>query len=426
MNISGVVHIGGHYGEEIQEYVNNGVQNITVFEPLTNNFNILAQRLQNVNADIQGYQVALGSKKSTATMYLSSNDGESSSILKPKEHLEHHPEVTFDGTEEVEVDTLDSYDLRGANFMNVDVQGYELEVFKGATKTLKTVNYVYCEINRGEMYEGNPLVEDLDEFLGEYGFERVETYWPADYYKWGDALYIKCKKRESKEVINYFDDIVEKVKSYNEECLYEKPTKLCEIFTSYGSDKGDNHNYSTFYNHVFSSVKDENINFFELGLSIHNGDIALAPGCSLLGFRDYFSKSELYGADIDLKSLIHGHSRIKTYFVDQTNPGLIRDLWNHPDLYETEFDIIIEDGLHTFEANKIFFENSIHKLKYGGIYIIEDIKNDEISKFKEWMSTLVGYQYLELMALQHPLRIHGAQVGSDDDILDNRLMVLVK
>jgi len=42
------------------------------------------------------------------------------------------------------------------------------------------------------------------------------------------------------------------------------------------------------------------------------------------------------------------------------------------------------------------------------------------------MSTLVGYQYLELLTLQHPLRIHGAQVGSDNDILDNRLMVLVK
>lgn len=426
MNIKGIVHVGAHYGEEIQEYVNNGIQKITVFEPLSKNFDVLSQRLQNVNADINGHQVALGSKKGTATMYLSSNQGESSSILKPKEHLEHHPDVTFDGTEEVEVELLDSYNLRGANFMNVDVQGYELEVFKGASETLKNIDYIYCEVNRGELYEGNPLVEDLDDYLAEYKFERVETYWPSDEYKWGDALYIKNKKRESVGVVKYFDDIIEKVKSYNDDHLYEKPTKLCEIFTSYGSDKGDNHNYSTFYDHVFSSVKDENINLFELGLSIHNGDIALAPGCSLLGFRDYFSKAELYGADIDPNSLIHDYQRIKTYLVDQTNPHMIEDLWYHPDLYEVEFDIMIEDGLHTFEANKIFFENSIHKLKNGGIYIIEDIKNDEIPQFRQWMSTLVGYQYLELMALQHPLRIHGAQVGTDDDILDNRLMVLVK
>lgn len=109
-------------------------------------------------------------------MYLSSNQGESSSILKPKEHLEHHPDVTFNGTEEVEVDLLDNYEVHEANFINIDVQGYELEVFKGATKTLKEIDYIYCEVNRGEMYEGNPMVEELDEFLNEYGFERVETH----------------------------------------------------------------------------------------------------------------------------------------------------------------------------------------------------------------------------------------------------------
>jgi len=193
MNIKGVVHIGAHYGEEIQEYVDNGIQKITVFEPLSKNFEVLAERLQDVNADIRGYQVALGSKKGTATMYLSSNEAQSSSILKPKEHLEHHPDVSFDGTEEVEVSVLDDYDLENANFINMDVQGYELEVLKGGKKTLKNVDYVYCEVNRGEMYENNAMIDDIDEYLSNYGFERVETYWPETWYKWGDALYIKKK-----------------------------------------------------------------------------------------------------------------------------------------------------------------------------------------------------------------------------------------
>lgn len=191
MNIKGIVHIGAHYGEEIDEYISNGIQNITVFEPLFNNFQILSQRLHNMNANIQGYQVALGSEKGIATMYLSSNQSQSSSILKPKEHLDHHPDVFFDGTEEVEVDLLDNFDIRGANFINIDVQGYELEVFRGGKKTLEKIDYIYCEVNRGEMYEGNPLVEELDEYLGNYGFKRVETYWPETWYKWGDALYIK-------------------------------------------------------------------------------------------------------------------------------------------------------------------------------------------------------------------------------------------
>ena len=194
MDIKGIVHIGAHYGEEIQEYVYNGIQKITVFEPLSKNFDVLSQRLQNVNADIEGYQVALGSEKGTATMYLSSNESQSSSILKPKDHLEHHPDVSFDGTEDVEVNVLDDYDIGESNFINIDVQGYELEVFRGGKETLKKIDYIYCEVNRGEMYEGNPMVEELDGFLGNYGFERVETHWPETWYKWGDALYIKTEK----------------------------------------------------------------------------------------------------------------------------------------------------------------------------------------------------------------------------------------
>ena len=48
MDIKGIIHVGAHYGEEIQEYVDNGTQNITVFEPLSMNFNILQERLSNI------------------------------------------------------------------------------------------------------------------------------------------------------------------------------------------------------------------------------------------------------------------------------------------------------------------------------------------------------------------------------------------
>ena len=193
MNINGIVHIGAHYGEEILEYVNNGIRNIVLFEPLLDNFNVLKQRVQNLNANIQGHQIALGSEKKTAVMNLSSNNLESSSLLKPKLHLEHHAHVKFEGTEEVEVDILDNYDLGSINFINMDVQGYELEVLKGAVKTLNQIDYVYCEVNRGEVYENNAMIGEIDEYLGKYKFERVETHWPEEWFQWGDAVYIKRK-----------------------------------------------------------------------------------------------------------------------------------------------------------------------------------------------------------------------------------------
>jgi len=196
MNIKGVIHVGAHHGQEIQEYLDNGIQNITLFEALPSTFDILTENLKDFNADIRGYQVALGSEVGTAEMYLSSNHSMSNSLLKPKQHLELHPDVLFEGTEEVEVEVLDNFDLRGANFINMDVQGYELEVLKGGSKSLENIDYVYCEVNRDEVYEGNAFIEEIDEYLSNYGFERVMTKWPANYYTWGDALYIKSEKND--------------------------------------------------------------------------------------------------------------------------------------------------------------------------------------------------------------------------------------
>ena len=191
MNINGIIHIGAHYGEEIVDYINEGIQNVILFEPLSDNFDILHENSQNLNANIEAYQVALGSEPGKSTMYVSDNEKQSSSILKPKVHLSHHPDVKFPSKEEVEVHLLDEYDCHNYNFLNMDVQGYELEVLKGGSETLKHVDYVYCEVNRDEVYENNAYIEELDEYLGNYNMGRVETVWSGGI--WGDALYIKQK-----------------------------------------------------------------------------------------------------------------------------------------------------------------------------------------------------------------------------------------
>lgn len=189
MNISGIIHVGAHYGEEIEEYIYNGIQDIILFEPLTECFDILEKRVSNLNANIEAHQVALGSSSGKVKMYLSDNKKQSSSILKPKVHLTHHPHVKFNGTEEVEINILDNYNTKKFNFLNMDVQGYELEVLKGGIETLNHVDYIYCEVNRDELYEGNAYVQDIDNFLLNYNMIRVETKWEGEL--WGDALYIK-------------------------------------------------------------------------------------------------------------------------------------------------------------------------------------------------------------------------------------------
>jgi len=191
MNISGIIHIGAHQGQEVREYVENGYQDLIMFEPLSENFRVLEENLKNMNANITAYQVALGNEEKNVVMYLSDNGLLSSSVLKPKVHLQLHPSVGFPTTEEVEMKRLDSFveETKNFNFINMDVQGYELEVLKGGMETLKHIDYVYCEVNRDELYEGNVFIEDLDKFLADYSMERVETDWAGTL--WGDALYIK-------------------------------------------------------------------------------------------------------------------------------------------------------------------------------------------------------------------------------------------
>jgi FkbM family methyltransferase len=190
MNVFGVIHIGAHYGEEVSNYVNLGIDDIVLFEPLKENFEVLKNNVSELDANITGYCVALGNKNQNVNMFLSSNNLESSSVLKPKIHLNLHPEVVFSGEELVEMKRLDDFLFENYNFINLDVQGYEMEVLKGAEKTLENIDYLYCEVNRNEVYEGNAYIEEIDNYLSNYNMRRVETSWWYDG-PWGDALYIK-------------------------------------------------------------------------------------------------------------------------------------------------------------------------------------------------------------------------------------------
>lgn len=184
-------------------------------------------------------------------------------------------------------------------------------------------------------------------------------------------------------------------------------TDLCHIMNKYGSDKSKlscdgHHNYSTLYTKLFDPVKHLQLNIFELGIGTNNillpsnMGINGKPGASLRGWRDFFPNSQIHGADID-KDILFTEERIKTYYCDQLNPIIIKNMW---DEIECNFDIIIEDGLHTFEANKCFFENSIHKLKKDGVYIIEDIIHvkdyyDIINKWKTLYNLEINIKQIE-------------------------------
>jgi len=173
-----------------------------------------------------------------------------------------------------------------------------------------------------------------------------------------------------------------------------EPTDLCYIMRKNCSDKGHPntkyawHNYTLFYTQRFKNIKPKRI--FELGLGSNNPNIpsnmgpAGVPGASLYGWSEYFPDAKVYGADIDYECLF-STEKIKTFYCDQLNPVSIQKLWQQYELLDG-FDIMIDDGCHTFDGIVIFFENSIHKLNPGGYYCIEDIVTDQLGEWERKVS----------------------------------------
>jgi len=189
---------------------------------------------------------------------------------------------------------------------------------------------------------------------------------------------------------------LELIKNFDTELLLNSTTEnndLAEIMSKYNSDKGYGlckqyiinnnarppnlvcHNYTFFYEQLFSSYRNEKIKIFEMGVGV--------PACmgswagSLLGWKEYFTNSTIFSADFD-KDYLYCDKRITSYYVDQENVESINNMWKN--IGNHKYDFIVDDGPHTYSSNTLFYKNSINKLKTNGLYIIEDVHLDFIDK----------------------------------------------
>jgi FkbM family methyltransferase len=193
-NVTGIIHVGAHIGQEWQEYNDTfGEVETHWFEPLPEIYKILENNLSD-KPKTNLYNIALGAGEFVEEMYVDNgNQGQSSSILKPKDHKIQFPHINFEDSDKIEINIskLDNYNLSNCNLFSLDTQGYELEVLKGSIETLKNIDYIFTEFNTIEMYEGCPTLDELDSFLSPFGFYRTETWYTDG--NWGDAFYIKNK-----------------------------------------------------------------------------------------------------------------------------------------------------------------------------------------------------------------------------------------
>jgi SAM-dependent methyltransferase len=201
------------------------------------------------------------------------------------------------------------------------------------------------------------------------------------------------------------------------------PTPLCLSMAHYGSDKGlSRHNYTCIYDAIFASKRTTITRLFELGIGTTNVTLrshmgkAGSPGASLRAWREYFFNARIFAADIDRNALFSEH-RIACFQCDQTDPESVKALWvGNPELAEP-FDIIIDDGLHEFNANRCFLENSFTKLRAGGIFIIEDILTSHLPVWRN---------YLEQFATNRGLDWAVVEIYHPFNTIDNNIVFLRK
>ena len=77
------------------------------------------------------------------------------------------------------------------DMMDIDTQGAELMVFKGATEVLKKVNVINCEVTfHTPHYHDNTDFDEVYEYLKPFGFKHVHTDYCLER-NWGDAVFVK-------------------------------------------------------------------------------------------------------------------------------------------------------------------------------------------------------------------------------------------
>lgn len=151
-----------------------------------------------------------------------------------------------------------------------------------------------------------------------------------------------------------------------------------ELKITFDKNQSDKASESNMYHLLYAFLVPEPLlveKIFEIGLGTNNTDVVSnmgvtgRPGASLRSFRELYKNAEIHGADVD-KRILFEEERIQTFHVDQTNDASFVELEGK---ISNGYDLMIDDGLHSVNANLRSLLFFLNKIKIGGWAVIEDI-----------------------------------------------------
>jgi predicted O-methyltransferase YrrM len=138
------------------------------------------------------------------------------------------------------------------------------------------------------------------------------------------------------------------------------------------TDKEWGHKYiSYFYNDKFMKYKNKKIKLLEIGVE---------SGYSIELWKSFFLKADIIGVDVKLGYKPKNSDDLYLYEMDAYSDKTIDFLLDK----HGKFDIIIDDGPHTYESQDFFLKNYDKILNEGGLIVLEDVPLSYIDKLMEY------------------------------------------
>lgn len=171
---------------------------VFVFEPLPA-CQASLQALLSKHSNAHLFPCAVGSAKGELELHCT-GDSKMSSALEPAAHIEGlYQSGNFKVVRKVTVPVVRLDDVLPdelpVDLLKIDVQGFELEVFKGAERTLKRTRSVLLEVNYVEHYKGGAGFGNVYDVMRGHGFKIYGVSAPYGGGKggplWADAMFVK-------------------------------------------------------------------------------------------------------------------------------------------------------------------------------------------------------------------------------------------
>lgn len=179
--IETVIDGGANEGQWAEEVLNPrfGDYDVISFEPIEEVFGKLQKRASN-RPNWKVNNCALGAENGKRFLNISSNGGQSSSLMEFDFHSKAYPGVSMVRREEITVRRLDGLvDDERRFYLKLDVQGFEKEALEGATSILKNVVAIEIETAFMEMYSGQQTHYQIIPHLIGLGFRVHSISTPA-------------------------------------------------------------------------------------------------------------------------------------------------------------------------------------------------------------------------------------------------------